>query len=114
MSYIVGLYVNPPERAVVLSVDEKPQIQALSRTQRPLPMKARHPRTRTHDYRRNGTVCLMAALDIATGRVVGRMTQRHRSRESSLSRPMWRRASTRRWTFMSFPATSPPQVGQGP
>ena len=75
---------------------------------------AGHPRTRTHACRRNGTACLMAAPGVATGKVVGRMTQRHRSRESSLFRPMWRRASTRRWTFMSSPATSPPRVGRGP
>ena len=58
----MGLYVNPPERAVVLPVDGKTQIRALSRTQKPLQMKAMHPRTRTHDCRRNGTACLMAAL----------------------------------------------------
>ena len=109
-----GLYVNPPERAVVLSVDGKRRIQALSRTQRPLPMKAGHPRTRTHDCRRNGTACLMAAPGVATGRVVGGMAQRHRSREPSLFRPMWRRASIRRRTFMSSPATSPPRAGRGP
>ena len=78
---VVGLYVNPPDHAVVLSVDEKTQIQALGRTQRPLPMKPGHPETRTHDYRRNGTACLMAALDVATGKVVGQMVDRHRSEE---------------------------------
>ena len=78
---VVGLYVNPPDHAVVLSVDEKTRIQALSRTRKPLPMKPGHPETRTHDYRRNGTTCLMAALDTATGRVVGQMTQRHRSED---------------------------------
>ena len=78
---VVGLYVNPPDHAVILSVDEKTQIQALSCTQKPLPMTSGHPETRSHDYKRNGTTCLMAALDVATGRVVGQMTSRHRSEE---------------------------------
>lgn len=78
---VIGLYVDPPDHAVVLSVDEKPQIQALGRTQRPLPMKPGHARTRTHDYRRHGTTCLLAALDVATGKVVGRTAGRHRSAE---------------------------------
>jgi transposase len=78
---VVGLYVNPPDHAVVISVDEKTQIQALGRTQKPLPMKPGHPETRTHDYKRNGTTCLMAALDVATGKVTGQMVERHRSEE---------------------------------
>ena len=78
---VVGLYVNPPDHAVVISVDEKTQIQALGRTQRPLPMKPGHPETRTHDCKRNGTACLMAALDVATGKVAGQMVDRHRSEE---------------------------------
>ena len=78
---VVGLYVDPPDHAVVLSVDEKTQIQALGRTQRPLPMKPGHAETRTHDYRRNGTTCLLAALDTATGKVVGQTVERHRSAE---------------------------------
>ena len=78
---VVGLYVDPPDHAVVLSIDEKPQIQALGRTQRPLPMKPGHPETRTHDYKRNGTTCLLAALDVATGKVIGQMVERHRSEE---------------------------------
>ena len=78
---VVGLYVDPPDHAVVLSVDEKTQIQALGRTQKPLPMKPGHAETRTHDYRRNGTTCLMAALDTATGKVVGQTVGRHRSEE---------------------------------
>lgn len=78
---VIGLYVDPPDHAVVLSVDEKPRIQALGRTQRSLPMKPGHARTRTHDHRRNGTTCLPAALDVATGRVVGRTADRHRSAE---------------------------------
>ncbi len=78
---VVGLYVDPPDHAVVLSVDEKTQIQALGRTQRPLPMKPGHAETRTHDCRRNGTTCLLAALDTATGKVVGQTVERHRSAE---------------------------------
>ena len=76
---VVGLYINPPDHAVVLSIDEKTQIQALGRTQKPLPMTPGHAATRTHDYKRNGTTCLIAALDIATGKVTGQMTPRHRS-----------------------------------
>ena len=77
----VGLYVNPPDHAVVISAGGKTQIQALGRTQKPLPMKPGHPETRTHDYKRNGTTCLMAALDVATGKVTGQMVKRHRSEE---------------------------------
>ena len=78
---VVGLYSNPPDHAIVLSIDEKPGIQAIGRTQTPLPMNPGQPATRTHDYKRNGTTCLLAALDIATGKVTGRMVDRHRSRE---------------------------------
>ena len=77
----VGLYVNPPDHAVVIPAGGKTQIQALGRTQKPLPMKPGHPETRTHDYKRNGTTCLMAALDVATGKVTGQMVKRHRSEE---------------------------------
>ena len=78
---VVGLYVNPPDHAVILPVDEKTRIQALSRTRKPLPMTSGHPETRSHDYERNGTTCLLAALDVTTGRVVGQMTSRHRCEE---------------------------------
>ena len=78
---VVGLYVDPPDHAVVLSVDEKTQIQALGRTRKPLPMVPGHAETRTHDYKRNGTTCLMAALDVATGKVVAQTVPRHRSEE---------------------------------
>ena len=78
---IHGLYVNPPEHAVVLSVDEKSQIQALGRTQAPLPMKKGHPETRTHDYKRNGTTTLFAALNVLDGKVIGQSKDRHRSQE---------------------------------
>ena len=78
---VVGLYVNPPEHAVVLSIDEKPQIQALDRTQVPLPMKTGRPEARTHDYIRHGTTTLFAALNILDGTVIGQHYQRHRQED---------------------------------
>ena len=78
---IVGLYLAPPERALVLCVDEKSQIQALDRTQPLLPMRPGQAERRTHDYTRHGTTSLFAALDIATGAVIGRCYPKHRSRE---------------------------------
>jgi transposase len=78
---IVGLYMNPPERALVLCVDEKSQVQALNRTQPMLPMRPGQIERRTHDYERNGTTSLFAALDTATGTVIGRCQSRHRSSE---------------------------------
>ena len=78
---IVGLYMSPPAHAVVLSVDEKSQIQALDRTQPGLPMKEGHCATMTHDYERNGTTTLFAALNVLDGTVVGRCMQRHRHQE---------------------------------
>lgn len=78
---IVGLYMNPPDRALVLCVDEKSQIQALDRTQPILPMGPGIPERRTHDYRRHGTTSLFAALDIQTGKVIGQCFQRHRTIE---------------------------------
>ena len=78
---IVGLYVNPPEHAVVLSIDEKSQIQALDRTQPGLPMKKGRCGTMTHDYKRNGTTTLFAALNVLDGTVIGRGMQRHRHQE---------------------------------
>ena len=78
---VVGLYLNPPDGAVVLSVDEKTQIQALDRTQPLLPLKPGQIERRTHDYKRHGTASLYAAFDVATGEVLGRVTQRHRSKE---------------------------------
>lgn len=78
---IVGLYLNPPDRALVLCVDEKSQIQALDRTQPILPMMPGVPERRTHDYSRHGTTTLFAALNIATGKVIGEVHRRHRSRE---------------------------------
>ncbi len=78
---IVGLYVDPPAHAVVLSVDEKSQIQALDRTQPGLPMKKGRAGTMTHDYKRNGTTTLFAALNVLEGKVIGRCMQRHRHQE---------------------------------
>ena len=78
---VVGLYLNPPERAVVLCVDEKSQIQALDRTAPILPMLPGVPERATHDYKRAGTSSLYAALDITTGQVIGRLHSRHRAIE---------------------------------
>jgi transposase len=78
---VVGLYVSPPAHAVVLCVDEKSQIQALDRSQPMLPMRPGQPARRSHDYKRHGTTSLFAALDIATGRVIGKCYARHRAIE---------------------------------
>jgi hypothetical protein len=78
---VVGLYVHPPAHAVVLSVDEKPQIQALDRTQTGLPMREGRPAAATHDYVRHGTTTLFAALNVLDGTVLGRCMQRHRHQE---------------------------------
>ena len=78
---IVGLYLAPPDRALVLCVDEKSQIQALDRTAPILPLSLSAAERRTHDYRRHGTTSLFAALDVATGAVIGECHRRHRSRE---------------------------------
>ena len=78
---VVGLYLNPPDQAVVLCVDEKSQIQALDRTQASLPMKKGRAGTMTHDYKRNGTTTLFAALDTLTGHVIGQCLPRHRHNE---------------------------------
>jgi transposase len=78
---VVGLYVTPPAHAVVLCVDEKSQIQALDRSQPLLPMRPGQPARRSHDYKRHGTTSLFAALDIATGHVIGKCYPRHRATE---------------------------------
>ena len=78
---VVGLYLNPPERALVLSVDEKSQIQALDRTAPILPLRPGIPERQTHDYKRHGTTTLFAALNILNGKVIGACLPRHRSRE---------------------------------
>jgi len=78
---IVGLYMNPPEHALVLCVDEKSQIQALDRTQPLLPLRPGQVERGTHDYKRHGTTSLFAALEVKTSRVIGQLHRRHRSRE---------------------------------
>ncbi len=78
---VVGLYLNPPEKALVLCVDEKSQIQALDRSQPGLPLKPGRAQTMTHDYKRHGTTTLFAALDVASGHVVGECLPRHRAKE---------------------------------
>jgi transposase len=78
---IVGLYLDPPERALVLSVDEKSQIQALDRTQPLLPMRPGQPERRTHDYVRHGTTSLFAALEVVSGKIIGQCHRRHRAVE---------------------------------
>lgn len=78
---IVGLYMNPPEHALVLCVDEKSQIQALERSQPVLPLRMGQVESRTHDYFRHGTTSLFAALDVATGKVIATCHQRHRAAE---------------------------------
>ena len=78
---VVGLYMNPPDKAIVLCVDEKSQIQALDRTQPGLPMKKGRCDTMTHDYKRNGTTALFAALNVLDGRVIGECHLRHRHQE---------------------------------
>lgn len=78
---VVGLYMNPPENALVFCIDEKSQIQALDRTQPGLPMKKGRAQTMTHDYKRNGTTTLFAALDVLKGQVIGQCMKRHRHQE---------------------------------
>jgi len=78
---VVGLYLNPPDNAAVFCVDEKSSIQALDRTQPGLPMKKGRAGTMTHDYKRNGTSTLFAALNVLTGEVIGECKQRHRHQE---------------------------------
>jgi transposase len=78
---IVGLYLNPPERALVLCVDEKSQVQALDRSQPLLPMRPGQAERRTHDYKRHGTTSLFAALDVKAGTVIGKCMERHRAQE---------------------------------
>jgi transposase len=78
---VIGLYLNPPDQAIVLCVDEKSQIQALNRTQPGLPLKKGRCGTMTHDYKRNGTTTLFAALELLQGKVIGHCYQRHRHQE---------------------------------
>ena len=93
---VVGLYLDPPEKAIVLCMDEKSSVQALDRTQASLPIKPGRAATMTHDYKRNGTTTLFAALDVLTGTVIGRCLPRHRHEE-----------------FLSFLKTIDAEVPQG-
>jgi transposase len=77
----MGVYLNPPDKAVILCVDEKSQVQALDRTQPGLPMKKGRCQTMPHDYKRNGTTCLFAALNVLEGKVIGSCSPRHRNIE---------------------------------
>ena len=87
---VVGLYLNPPEHAVVLCADEKSQVQALDRSQPVLPMMPGMPEKRTHDYVRHGTVDLFAAFDIATGLVIAKTYKSHRAKEWIVAiQPEW-------------------------
>ena len=93
---VVGLYLNPPQQAIVLCVDEKSQIQALDRTQPGLPLKKGRCGTMTHDYKRNGTTTLFAALEVLQGRVIGQCYERHRHRNCSSSCGVWSKNSPAR------------------
>jgi hypothetical protein len=86
---VVGLYLHPPAKAVVLCVDEKPQIQARERTAAPLPVRPGHPAAASFDYRRHGTTTLFAALEVATGRVAEACTERTATRSSWPSCARW-------------------------
>jgi hypothetical protein len=98
---VVGLYLNPPERAVVLCVDEKSQIQALDRTQPLLPMRTGQVERHTHHYVRHSATSLFAALDVAAGKVIGRCFARHRAAEFGKFLDTVEKACQRTWIFMS-------------
>src|SRR3954470_7225673 len=108
---VVGLYMAPPARALVLCVDEKPQIQAVARTAPVLPMRPGQPERVTHDYKRHGTTDLFAALDVKAGTVIGACQKRHRSQEfrafSIRSRPPCRPISTCTSCWTTQPRTKP-------
>ena len=115
---VVGLYLDPPERAVVLCVDEKSQIQALDRTAPILPMLPGTPQRATHDYKRHGTSSLYAALDIATGKVIGSLHARHRAIEFkkflTTHRPRGARpTSTCTWCWTTPRPTRPRPINAG-
>ena len=105
---IVGLYLNPPDHAVVLCVDEKTQVQALNRTQPMLPMGLGYVEGVTHDYVRHGTTTLFAALDIATGQVITQCKKRHRHQEFLAFLRHIDANVPNRSTFTSSPTTTPP------
>ena len=108
---VVGLYVSPPAHAIVLCVEKNPQIQALDRNQPMLPMRPGQPARRSHDYTRHGATSLFAALDITTGRVIGKCFPRHRAAEFrkfldtiEANVPM---ISTSIWSWTTTPRTRP-------
>jgi transposase len=105
---VVGLYVAPPERAVVLCVDEKSQIQALDRSQPMLAMRPGQPARRSHDYKRHGVTSLFAALHIATGRVIGKCYARHRATEFRKFLTRSKPTSPTISTSISSSTTTPP------
>ena len=122
---VVGLYMNPPERAVVVSIDEKSQIQALDRTQPGLPLKPGKCGTMTHDYKRHGTTTLFAAMNILDGSVLGRCMPRHTHAEflksstpsSEMFHPVWRSTplpTTMRPTSTPRCVTGSPIIQGGP
>jgi len=110
---IVGLYVNPPAHAIVLSIDEKSQIQALDRSQPMLPMRPGQVARRSHDYTRHGTTSLFAALDIATGRVIGKCFPRHRAERLHQRAHFWnlRRAVAIRFVLAHALDKAQPKLG---
>jgi transposase len=113
---VVGLYLHPPERAVVLCVDKKPQIQALQRTAPTLPVRPGHPEAASFDYLRHGTTTLFAALEVATGRVTDACTDRHRHQEfwpSSSRSPPPTPAGSCTWWSTTCPPTSTRRCAPG-
>ena len=107
---VVGLYLNPPERAVVLCVDEKTQIQALNRTQPVFPMLPGTPARASHDYVRHGTSSLYAALDLATGKVIGALHSRHRAQRVSGVPQNHRRLRRPPTSTCMSSSTTPPRI----
>ena len=101
MRDIVGLYLNPPDRALVLCVDEKSQIQALDRTAPLLPMRPGQIERRSHDYERHGTTSLFAALDIASGHVMGQLIAVIAPANFATSSTPSRRTCPQNWTYIS-------------
>ncbi len=104
---VVGLYMDPPAHAVVVSIDEKSQIQALDRTQPGLPLKPGKCGTMTHDYKRNGTTTLFAALNILDGTVIGRCMKQHRHEEFSASSTPWSAPFRPARSFTPSPTITP-------
>ena len=117
---VVGLYLNPPDRALVLCVDEKSQIQASDRTAPILPLRAGLPERQTHDYKRHGTTTLFAAFNIVNGKVMGRCLPAIAAGSSSGSSTNWKRKYhpiwifTLSWTITALTRARPSSVGSGP